>query len=97
MIAGYGSGGNKCLVCLCAIRQQVAESAHRLPTRDGERRWTEVEAEGVSDGGGRRSPNLRLNMSRKYPDKSEQATSEAMCVSLPYVHQRLAKRLCVCV
>ena len=51
MIAGYGSGGNKCLVCLCAIRQQVAESAHRLPTRDGERRWTEVEAEGVSDGG----------------------------------------------
>ena len=46
---------------------------------------------------GGRSPNLRLNISQKYPDKSERATSEATCVSLPYVHQRLAKRLCVCV
>lgn len=33
VIMGFSSEGNVCLVCLCAIRQQVAESAHHLSTR----------------------------------------------------------------
>lgn len=33
VIMGFSAEGNVCLVCLCVIRQQVADSAHHLSTR----------------------------------------------------------------